>query len=459
MTGDRAIVPAPAPERPGKAAGRVAGRVADPATVSRNSLTVGAGLVLLGVSATVYLVLSARAVGPREFASLSTLWTLVYTFGIGAFLPFEQELGRAVARRTVLGQGAGPVAARTAVVAGVVLVTLLVALGVAAPLFVDRLFGGQSALLIALAVAMVAMAAQYLTRGLFSGTGRFGWYSAQLGLEGLVRIGGCLALFVVGVHTAGPYAWVLAAAPMASLMLTVPGAGRGLRSGPPARWAEVSVNLGWLLISAICAQAVANAAMVALQLLAPHSDTAGRFLAAFVIARIPLFLFQAVQATLIPGLARALAARDHARFRRELSRVLLVTGLVGAAGVAGAAALGPWALRLAFGPAFDLGRLDIVVLALSTGLYMLALVFQAGLVAMERHRVNAAGWSLALTSFAAMCLIPLPALVRVESALVLSCSVAVGLLGMWLIRGTRRTLDGGEARTPAIAPDQRSGRV
>jgi O-antigen/teichoic acid export membrane protein len=413
---------------------------ADTVTVSRNSVTVGAGLILLGVSATVYLVLSARAVGPREFASLSTLWTLVYTFGIGAFLPFEQELGRAVARRTVLGQGAGPVVARTAAIAGVVLVTLLVALAVAAPLFVDRLFAGQSTPLVALAVAMVAMAAQYLTRGLFSGTGRFGWYSAQLGLEGLVRIGGCVALLIAGVHTAGPYAWVLAAAPMAALLLTVPGAGQGVRSGPSARWAEVSVNLGWLLISAICAQAVANAAMVALQLLAPHSDTAGKFLAAFVIARIPLFLFQAVQATLIPGLARALAARDHAGFRRELGRVLVVTGLVGVAGMAGAAVLGPWALQLAFGKAFDLGRADIVVLAVSTGLYMLALVFQAGLVAMERHRANAAGWSIALGSFAAMCLVPLPALVRVETALVLSCGVAVGLLGMSLFRATRLTL-------------------
>jgi O-antigen/teichoic acid export membrane protein len=285
---------------------------------------------------------------------------------------------------------------------------------------------------------MVAMAAQYLTRGLFSGTGRFGWYSAQLGLEGLVRIGGCVALLIAGVHTAGPYAWVLAVAPMASLLLTVPGARGGLRSGPSARWAEVSVNLGWLLISAICAQAVANAAMVALQLLAPHSDTAGKFLAAFVIARIPLFLFQAVQATLIPGLTRALAARDHTGFHRELSRVLLVTGLVGVAGVAGAALLGPWALQLAFGRAFDLGRADIVVLALSTGLYMLALVFQAGLVAMDRHRANATGWSVALGSFVAMCLVPLPALIRVESALILSCAVAVGFLGISLIRGTRR---------------------
>ncbi|WP_460364408.1 hypothetical protein, partial [Actinocorallia lasiicapitis] len=93
-------------------------------TVRAGALTMGGGLVLLGLSASVYLVVSARAVGPVAFGALSTLWTLVYTFGIGAFLPFEQELGRAYAHRAALGQGARPLVGRVALAAAGVLAVL-----------------------------------------------------------------------------------------------------------------------------------------------------------------------------------------------------------------------------------------------------------------------------------------------------------------------------------------------
>lgn len=412
MPQSTSTLPRPAP--PAAAAG-----------VSRPSATVGAGLILLGVSATVYLVASARAVGAAGFGTLSMLWTLAYTFGNGAFLPFEQELGRAVASRAQRGEGSRPVCVRAAASAGVVLCFALAACSLFA-------FSLRDTSLFALGPALAAMAAQFLSRGMFSGSGRFGWYSAQLGVEGVVRALAAVALLCAGVRVIGPYAWVLAVAPLAALLCTLPGirpaAAAALRPGPPSRWAEVSANLGWLLVSGLCAQAVANAAMVALHLLAPHSDMAGRFLAAFVIARVPLFLFQAVQAVLIPGLARALAAHDHAAFRRELRRVLSATSAVGLAGVLGSAGLGPWLLPLVFGSAFRLGRIDLLVLAASTVLYMLALVFQSGLVAIRRHRDNAIGWSVALAVFMLGCLLPLPPLPRVETALMASCVTAAALL-------------------------------
>src|SRR5205807_10293590 len=60
---------------------------------------VGAGLAVLGLTAYGFLILSARAVGPRRYASLSALWAAVYLAGPGFFLPLEQEVGRAVAAR------------------------------------------------------------------------------------------------------------------------------------------------------------------------------------------------------------------------------------------------------------------------------------------------------------------------------------------------------------------------
>ncbi|GAA3227804.1 hypothetical protein [Actinocorallia longicatena] len=393
-------------------------------TIRTGALTMGGGLVLLGLSASVYLVVSARAVGPDAFSSLSTLWTLIYTFGIGAFLPFEQELGRAHAHRTALGTGTRPLVVRVAAAAGAVLAALLTAGALLAPALVPRLFDGAWTAAGALALALGVMAAQYVTRGVFAGSSRFGWYSAQLGVEGVVRMAACAALLAWGVHSAAPYFWLLALAPLLALLLTLPGLRGAVPAGPPAPWSELSENLGWLLLGCLCAQGVANAAMVALKLLSPHDDTAGQFLAAFVIARVPLFLFQGVQAVLLPGLSAALATGDRTAFRAKLRGVLAATAAVGGAGVLGAALLGPWLLRLLFGPEFTLGRVHLVVLAAATALYMVAQVFQSALVSLGRHRDNALSWLAALGVFVLACALPLPPLARVELALMLSCATA-----------------------------------
>lgn len=412
--------------------------------VRAGTTTMAAGLVLLGLSGGVYLAVSARAVGPVAFASLSTLWTLVYTFGIGAFLPFEQELGRAFAARVARGAGTGPLVRKVVLVSAALLAVLLAAVLLAAPPLVSGLFSGRWTALGVFALSMAVMAAGYVTRGVYAGSSRFGWYSAQLGVEGVVRIAVCGTLLGLGVHAAAPYLWLLALAPLAALPPTLPGLRGALRPGPPAPWSELSANLGWLLLSGIAAQAVANAALVVLQAMSGRDGTAGRLLAAFVIARVPLFLFQGVQAVLLPGLAGALASGDRAAFRAKLRGVLAATGAVVAAGVLGAAAAGPWLVRLFFGEGFVLGRGHLVVLAAATGCYMLAQVFQAGLVALERHRDNALCWSAAFGVFAAVCLVPLPALVRVEAALTLSCAAAAVLLAARLhrrwaapVRGTR----------------------
>lgn len=405
-------------------------------TVRTGTVTMAAGLVLLGLSGGVYLAVSARAVGPVAFASLSTLWTLVYTFGIGAFLPFEQELGRAFAARSARGAGTGPLVGKVALASAGVLALLLAAGILLSPLLASGLFSGGRTPLGVLALALTVMAAGYVTRGIYAGSSRFGWYSAQLGVEGFVRMAVCAALLGLGVHTVAPYLWLLALAPLAALPLTLPGLRGALRPGPPASWSELSANLGWLLLAGTAAQAVANAALVVLQPLSGRDGTAGRFLAAFVIARIPLFLFQGVQAVLLPGLSAALAAGDHEAFRAKLRGVLAATGAVALGGVLAAAVAGPVMVRLAFGDGFDLGRGHLVVLAAATGLYMLAQVFQAGLVALRRHRDNALCWSAAFGVFAVVCLVPLPALVRVEAALTLSCAAAAVLLAARLL--TRR---------------------
>ena len=60
-----------------------------------------------------------------------------------------------------------------------------------------------------------------------------------------------------------------------------------------------------------------------------------------LLARIPLFLFQAVQAALLPRLSRLAARNEIAEFRSGFARLMKLVLLVGVVGTAGAFLLGP----------------------------------------------------------------------------------------------------------------------
>ena len=80
-------------------------------------------------------------------------------------------------------------------------------------------------------------------------------------------------------------------------------------------------------------------------------DLAGRFFACLVISRVPLFLFQAVQASLLPKLASLAGAGLLEEFRRGFGRLLTAVGVIGAAATVGALAVPPDQLLAWLGPA------------------------------------------------------------------------------------------------------------
>lgn len=405
-----------------------------------SAATVAGGLFLLGVSASVFLVLAARAVGPGDFAGLAVLWTLVYTLGIGLFLPFEQEVARALAQRNAEGYGGAPVLRRAAGMAGwLFLAASLVGLA-ASPWLLDWL-GGRWSHVVALAVACAALAGQYIARGAFSGNHRYAPYSVQIGVEGLVRLLGVVALSVAGVSETWAYAALLAGAPLVSLLVTAgPLAQVSHMTGPPARFVELSTNLAWLLGASLAAQGLANLGTLAVTVLASPAEegAAGHFLAGFTVARSPLFLFAAVQAVLLPGLTRHLTHGRHGAFRRQLQAVMLTIGLIGGAGILGSWLLGPEVLQLLFGPEFEMGRGDLVLLALSTAIYMVALVLQPAVIALERHRTNAVAWIAGLLVFGAGLFLPLSTFLRIEIALVLGALAVCVILAADLARGAKK---------------------
>jgi len=377
---------------------------------------IGAGLIVSGVTAYAYLVLTARILGPTRYVPLSVLWASVFILGSGLFLPLQQEVGRLVARRQVEGVGVGPVIKRAAVLgaslAGVVLMGLVVAWFASG----RRLFDGQVLLVAGLAAAIVGYCLLSLLWGSLAGTGRFRQFAYAQSGDGLIRIAFCALFAIFGVKTAGPYGLVLGLAPIiAALVIWHPNRDL-LSSGTPVPWSDLSRALGWLLIGSVAAQMLVNGPIIAVSLLATPADKsrAGHLLAGVVIARVPLFLFGAVQAALLPRLASLARAGRWTEFRAGWMRLFLLVATIAILFTIGCFLVGPFVLRLLFSPRFALSRSDLTLLAAASGAFMLSLCVAQALIALEHHARSAVGWLIGIAVFVLVTALGRSLLPRVE---------------------------------------------
>jgi O-antigen/teichoic acid export membrane protein len=98
---------------------------------------------------------------------------------------------------------------------------------------------------------------------------------------------------------------------------------------------------------------------------------------------------------------------------------------LGAAGMLGIGVLGPWALRLVYGPEFSIAVGPMVVVAASGGLFMVAQVVAQALLAHHADGAVAVGWLLGLVGCAASLAAPLDLVMRVSVALCVGALVAL----------------------------------
>ncbi len=399
-------------------------------------LAVAAGLGVFGLATYGYLGFAGQGLGPVAFAPLSVMWTLLNALGIGVFLPFEQELGRVTAMREARGEGNRAYARRVVVVALGLLGLLAVVALVTGPLTSERLFAGHGELVVMFVLALAGMAASYVVRGLLSGRGRFGRYGAQLATDGVLRVILSGALFALGVRSITLYALVLLVTPVLAVAAT---AGRRHEltrpGGPEVTGRAVARAVSTLLGASILSQVLANAGPVIVQLLARagEADVSGQFLAALVIARVPLFLFAAVQAVFLPGLASLVSARAVAQFRRRVEVVAIGTVAIGAGGTLVVWLFGPRLVPLLFGPKFSIDRDVITLIAVSGALFMLAQVAAQALLALRADRVVVLGWGAGIVALALTATVPGGLATRAAWSLVAGSGAAVALLGAGLV--------------------------
>lgn len=407
--------------------------------LSKDVLGVGTGLLMLGASSYIFLSLSAHALSAEAFSALAVLYTLVFALGPGIFLPVEQELGRALAHRRERHEGLGPLvrsAVRTSLVGAVAVVVGALVVG---SVLSQRLFNGHWSFVLALSASLAALWLAHLARGAVAGLGLFRNYGAQLGSEGLSRMVAVVVLAAIGIGSATAYAWLLPTAILLSVTVALPHLPRLRTAGPPSDRREVAGALSWLLAGSLLAQVLVNGAPIAAKLLATESQAgaAGSLLAGLVLARIPLFLFQAVQAALLPNLAAQLSRGDHDQFVRGLRTLLLALGAITAVAAAVAAVAGPDLLRLAFGDQYVLDRLVLVELAAASGLFMLCSAAGQSLIALQRYALSSLGWAVGAITFLGLMTVPARLDQRVALAFLVgtAAATATALLVLVYCRG------------------------
>ncbi len=368
--------------------------------VPSGTIPVGIALLIAGIATYAFFRVGAVAVGgDEEFQPIVSMWFATFALAPGFFLPLEQELARAISHRRAIGQGAAPVV-RKVIQLGLGLTALIVTIiFVTSPLLVDEFFDGQWLLVVALAAAFAAYAPAHLARGVCSGNDRFRSYALIMGGDGVVRIVLCVALAIIGVELAGIYGLAIAVSPLVALAWVWRKGDLHTEDGPPASWAEVTPNLGWLLIGSACAAALLNAGPLAATILADESERAlvTEFSFGVLLARVPLFLFQAVQAALLPKLARLAARGEFAEFRTGLRQLLYVVTAVGVVGTVGAFVLGPFAVELVYDA--DLSGRTMAALALGSACYMFAIALAQAVIALHGHALVALGWVVAVVAF------------------------------------------------------------
>jgi O-antigen/teichoic acid export membrane protein len=267
----------------------------------------------------------------------------------------------------------------------------------------------------------------FLAWGVLAGTGQFRAYGAVHSGEGVSRLAIALALGAAGVRTAGPFGLALAAGPLIGVALVARQLSRTELRGRDGSLTTLARELQHLLVASIIAATVMTGGPVMVRVLAgaSHQAEASRFLAAAVLARIPLFLFNAVSATLLPGLADHAGSGRWREFRGSLRSLVELLALLTVTATLLAAAAGPWALRIAFGPGFVLPRPDLAALALSAGGFMVAISYGQALVALGRPRSVTWSWAAGAAALVATAAVGTGAVPRVAWGLVAAALVTV----------------------------------
>ncbi|MFL6119623.1 lipopolysaccharide biosynthesis protein [Actinophytocola sp.] len=414
------------------------------------------GLALVGAAGYGFVALAGHTLAPAAAAALASLYLMVNIIGPGVFSALEQETSRSVSAEAAAGRGIGAVARHAWLLAAGLLAVLLVVLLLVSPILTDQAFAGQWGLFAAVLLSVVTSAAVYVVRGLLGGTQRFTGYSATLAAEGVVRIVPCVVIAALGMPDPTWYALIFAAGSgfgaAAGLLWLRRGTPRPRPVEPrdvePPSVRRMAHALSLLVGGTLLMLIVSNVAPIVVTARLPEdAATAAAFASAFVLARIPLFLFAPVQAMLLPSLTRAATAHDFAAVRARLRVILMAVLAIGLLGVLASFTVGPWAVQVLFGAEVRLSTAVVGLLGVSTVGLMTGLVLQPGLIALGAHKSVTAAWLAGTVVLVALLALPGDPI----RAGVLAQLVGATLVVVIMLRALSKALRGGGQPVSATA--------
>ncbi|MBX7448369.1 hypothetical protein GR927_10235 [Mycolicibacterium sp. 3033] len=393
-----------------------------PGAVTRSSMVrVGAATAVSALCGYAVLYLAARDLEPAGFSVFGVFWG---AFGLasGAAFGLLQESTREVRQATTLTAGADrtrPVRIGIGVGLG-----SAAAIAITAPLWAAHVFADARLLSVVLLAAGLAGFCVHTTLlGLLAGCNHWSEYGALMVADALLRVAVAAGSFALGWGLGG-YLWATVAGSVGWLLMLAasPVTRAAARLYTPGTTATFLRGAGHSITAAGASAVLVMGFPVLLKATSGDLGAAGGVvILAVTLTRAPLLVpLTAMQGNLI---AHFVDQRAH-RLRALIVPVIAVL-VLGAVGVAAAAAFGPWLLREAFGPEY--GADGVLLGWLTAAAVMIALLTLTGAaaVAAALHRAYAVGWMSATVAAAALLALPLDLEVRTVVALL--CGPLLGI--------------------------------